>query len=186
MLYYLVGLLDVNSYKYVEEIQKNLSDKFNLYTDLPVLHITLEVIEDPDIKRLIFLLGNIFKNYTEFSIHINGVICFDPPYKSVNLKVEKDTHINNLIEKVNSTLKTEGFKVRENIDDWDLHISLANSYFSDRDWSSEEFNDACLLTKKTNFTRIAEITQIQLWKPINDKNSMVVKSFILMGSDENK
>lgn len=185
MLYYLVGLLDINSYKYVEQIQKNLSDKFNLYTDLPVLHITLEVIENPDIKRLIFLLDDILKNYIKFNIYINGVICFDPPYKSVNLEVEKDIHINNLIKKINSTLKAEEFKVRENIDDWNLHISLANSYFSHRDWSSEEFHDACLLTKEKNFTRKVEISQIQLWKPINDKNSMVVKSFNLVDLGKN-
>ncbi|MCY6370291.1 2'-5' RNA ligase family protein [Clostridium ganghwense] len=184
MVYYLVGLLDKTSYKYIEKIQKDLSDKFNLYTELPVLHVTLEVINEPDIEKLTFWLDNLLKKYSKFTININGVICFDPPFKSVNLKVEKDIHIMNLIENINSVLKAEGFKVRENIDDWDLHISLANSYFSKRDWSAEEFQAACLLTKKKYFKKQSKITEIQLWKPINDKNSMVVKSFTLKNSTE--
>ncbi|WMJ81883.1 2'-5' RNA ligase family protein [Clostridium sp. MB40-C1] len=179
MIYYLVGLLDKRSYKAVEKIQKYLSDKFDLYTDLPVLHVTLEVITDPDMNNLLPVLDNILRKYNKFSINIDGAICFNPPYKSVNLKVEKNNYIMNLILDINSTLKSNKFSVRENIDDWDLHISLANPYFAKRDWSEEDFSNACIIAHENNFQKTGQITKIQLWKPVNNKDSMVVQSFDL-------
>lgn len=181
VLYYLVALLDKSSYSSIEEIQKNISLKYNLYDELPMLHVTLEVINDPDdLNNLCNVIGDILLNYSKFFIKIDGSICFDPPFKSVNLKVENNGTIYDLIHKVNSELKKNGFKVRENIDDWDLHISLANINFSKRDWSNEEFAEACRIISEAKFHSKAEITKIQLWQPINDKAKMVVKDFNLM------
>ena len=52
MNYYLVALLDEDSYEEIESLQKNISKRYNIYKELPKLHITLEVIKDPDMDLL--------------------------------------------------------------------------------------------------------------------------------------
>lgn len=179
MQYYLVALFDEKSYRKIEFLQKQIADKYNLYEKLPTLHMTLEVIDEPELDKLIPSLDNILNNHSKFALKINKGICFDPPYKSVNLKVEKDTVIRNLVYDINHSLKSYNFKVRENIDDWDLHISLANIYFSKREWGKYEFNNACEYIMDMEFDINPDICEVQLWKPVNNKGEMVLYRKIL-------
>lgn len=180
MLYYVVGLLDIDSYNYIEEIQKSLSKKYHLYTDLPTLHVTLEVIESPDnINNLCTIVESILAEFKSFSVQIDGAICFNPPFKSVNLKIQNKDTIRRLVYKLNYTLKQNGFSVRENISDWDLHISLANTNFSLRKWTEEEYNEACIFVTENNYKILSKINKVEIWKPINDKDKMVISSFSL-------
>ena len=133
MIYYLVGLFDEISYGYVEAIQKSICSKYNLYkadTNLPKLHITLEIITNPNICDLDVSLKDILKNYSKFQVELNGVICFDPPYKSVNLNINNTGTIYELSKKLNSILGSKGFNVREHIENCNIHISIANTTFA--------------------------------------------------------
>lgn len=179
MKYYLVALFDEESYGYMEQIQKKLCRKYKTYKNLPMLHITLEVIEDPEIEELSKLVNDILKPYKRFKVMIDGAICFEPPFKSVNLKVENKGYITRLTRLINDKLKINGFKVRENIDNWDLHVSLANTNYSAREWSNKEYSSACQATKDEDIKRMATIQRIELWKPINNRKEMVIKSFSL-------
>ena len=182
MIYYLVGLFDKVSYKYMESIQKSLCKKYNLYsseTNLPKLHITLEVITDPCLYDLDVSLKNIIKNYSKFEFKLNGVICFDPPYKSVNLNIKNEGTIYELSKNINYNLNLQGFNVRKHIEDWNLHISLANTTFADREWSNSEYLAACNLAKDENFSKTIAVDTVELWKPINNNNEMVVKQYEL-------
>lgn len=179
MKYYLVALFDEDSYKSIEGIQKNISKKYNLYKNLPTLHITLEVIEDPDIDKLDEILKSILKSYKQFKVEIDDVICFNEPYKSVNLKVENKGYIERLNRTINNKLKINGFNVRKSSSNWDLHISLANTNFASREWSKSEFLNACLRTQQDGFYKLAKIERIELWKPINNKRDMLIKSYPL-------
>lgn len=179
MKYYLVALFDQDSYSSMERIQKNICKKYKIYKNIPTLHITLETIEDPDIDKLTKIISDVLKPYKKFKVETNGVICFDPPYKSVNLKIESKGYIARLTRNINDTLKLHGFNVRENIDNWDLHVSLANTNYAIKEWSSKEYIAACDLAKKDGFYKLAKIEKIELWKPINNKKEMLVKSFPL-------
>ncbi|GCD09324.1 2'-5' RNA ligase family protein [Clostridium tagluense] len=182
MIYYLVALFDSVSYKYVELLQKTLCEKYNLYrseTDLPMLHITLEVITNPNLCDLDISLKNILTNYTKFQVELNGVICFDSPFKSVNLNINNKGTIYELSKHVNSVLNSQGFNVREQIENWNLHISLANTTFADREWSNSEYLSACKLAKDEEFLKTITIHSVELWKPINDNKEMVVKKYTL-------
>ncbi|AJA49966.1 2'-5' RNA ligase superfamily [Clostridium pasteurianum DSM 525 = ATCC 6013] len=179
MKYYLVALFDKDSYLFIEKIQKRICKKYKLYKKLPVLHITLEVIDDPDIEKLDKIVTEIINPYKKFRVKLNGVICFDPPYKSVNLKVENKGYITRLIRQINEKLKFYHFKVRENIDDWDLHVSLANTNYAIRNWSTDEYMMACENTKNSDPQKVARIDRIELWKPVNNKKTMTIKSFSL-------
>lgn len=179
MKYYIVALFDENTYKHLEKIQMELSKKYNLYSKLPKLHITLEVIDEPDINKLQEIISNILKDHKKFQVEINDVICFDPPYKSVNLKVNEGGIITDLSKNFNKTLRAHNFNVRDNIEDWDLHISIANTNFSSREWSQEEFVQACTLLKSQKCNFLGTIEKIQLWSPINDSDKMIIHSYEL-------
>jgi 2'-5' RNA ligase len=179
MKYYLVALFDTESYSAMEKIQKSICQKYKIYKNIPMLHITLETIEDPDMDKLSQVITDILKPYKRFKVETNGIICFDPPYKSVNLKIENKGYIIRLAKIINDRLKLHGFNVRENIDNWDLHVSLANTNYAIREWSGREYVAACIDAKKDGFYRMSKIDRIELWKPINNKKEMLVKSFPL-------
>ncbi|ERI95203.1 hypothetical protein HMPREF1982_00428 [Clostridiales bacterium oral taxon 876 str. F0540] len=179
MKYYLVALFDTESYNAMETIQKSICKKYKIYKNIPMLHITLEVIDDPDIDKLSKIITDILKPYKKFKVETNGIVCFDPPYKSVNLKIENKGYIIRLARTINDTLKLHGFNVRENIDNWDLHVSLANTNYAVREWSGREYVAACNSAKQEGFYRLAKIERIELWKPINNRKEMLVKSFPL-------
>ncbi|KGM99747.1 hypothetical protein Z969_10465 [Clostridium novyi A str. 4570] len=179
MRYYLVALFDNEDYKKIEKIQKSIAKEYNIYNSLPMLHITLEVIDNPDVDKLEKVIRKILEPYKKFKVQISGVICFEPPYKSVNLKVEGKGYINRLCRNINDTLKLYGFRVRKNIENWDIHISLANTNFSSREWSYDEYSTACSNLKQDKVCEMITINKIELWKPINDKKRMVVKSIPL-------
>ena len=182
MIYYLVGLFDEVSYKYIESMQKSLCEKYNLYrsdTNLPKLHVTLEIITNPSLNDLDISLKDIFKDYTKFEFELNGVICFDPPYKSVNLNIRNKGTIYELSKNINSNLNLQGFDVRKHIENWNLHISFANTTFADREWSNSEYLAACNLAKDENFSRTISVDTVELWKPINNNDEMVVKQYEL-------
>ncbi len=182
MIYYLVGLFDEVSSEYMKSMQKRICKSYNLYSsddDLPVLHITLETIDNPNLPDLHVSLKHILKDYTKFQVDINGVICFDPPYKSVNLNIKNKGTIYELSKKINYVLKSQGFKVREDIEEWNLHISLANTNFADREWSDNEYLTACSLAKDENFSETITMHAIELWRPVNIKDQMVVEKYSL-------
>jgi len=71
----------------------------------------------------------------------------------------------------------QGFNVRKHIENWNLHISLANTTFADREWSNNEYLSACNLAKEENFSKTITVDAVELWKPINNNDEMVVKQY---------
>ncbi len=173
MQYYLVGIIDSLSYNKIEKLQIDLSKMYSLYDVLPMLHITIEIIKEPSLDELKRDLNILLRDIKKIPLTIEKGICFKPPFKSVNMKVEKTKEIINFINITNSRLKALGYKVRENIENWDLHISIANTNFSNHKWSTVEFNEACSLIINKEYSIYPLIEQIQLWQPINDKENMV-------------
>ena len=179
MKYYLVALFEKESYSKMEIMQKKLCQRYKLYKNVPVLHITLEVIDDPDIEKLSKIINDMLKPYKKFKVETNGVVSFDPSYKSVNLKIENKGYITRFARQFNDTLKLHGFKVRNNGDNYDLHVALANSNYPIREWANNEYIAACDTTKKQGIFKLSKIDRIELWKATNNKREMVIKSFPL-------
>ncbi|MDP4144863.1 MAG: 2'-5' RNA ligase family protein [Bacillota bacterium] len=179
MKYYLVALFDNDSYNFVEGIQKDICKKHKLYKKLPTLHITLEILDDPNMEELHKVLSEILSPYKKFRVCLNGVICFDPPYKSVNLRVENKGYLVRLARIINEKLSLRGFNVKDTIHNWDLHVSLANTNYAARNWSEAEYYAACESIKSKGIQKLARIDRIELWKPVNNKKSMVVQSYPL-------
>ncbi|EGT3617498.1 2'-5' RNA ligase family protein [Clostridium perfringens] len=180
MLYYLVALFDKDSYALIKPMQESISNEYKLYKNLPMLHITLAVIEDPDMDKLNDVIKNTLKSYKKFKVCLNGVICFGSPYKSVNLKVDESIgKIKEISRLLYKNLTKEGFTLTSNPDTWHLHVSLANPYFAQRVWGEDEFESACIKLENYGFNKDLLIDEIQFWRPINDESKMVVFKYPL-------
>jgi hypothetical protein len=182
LIYYLVAILDSESYTKLELIQRDICTKYNLfapYEKLPTLHITLETMDGPDLSLLDKSIREVLENYSSFETACNGVICFEPPFKSVNLSILQGGVIESLSHDLNSYLKEKGFKVRDNLSHYKLHVSLANSFFSKKNWTDLEYEDACLFAQISSCNIKIKINELQLWKPINDEKDMVVYTYFL-------
>jgi len=183
MINYLVALLDSDSYKKIEVIQRELCLKYKLFEvneNLPMLHITLETIENPNLELLNAAIERILKDYSFIDAFCEGIICFEPPYKSVNLKISQEGALKELSSTLNKTLKEIGFNVRKDISSYELHISLANTYFSKKQWTDFEYNTACTYAKDMCCHMKIRINKLQLWKPINNESEMVVYTYNLI------
>lgn len=179
MRYYLVALFDDDSYKNMEPLQKSLSKKYKLYKNLSTPYITLETIDNPNLDKLDEILRKIFKPYKRFKVELNDIVYFEEHYKSINLKVENGGYIKRLCRLLNDTLKLHGFNVRENINDWNPHVVIANGNLSNKDWKKNEFELAYSTTRKEICLNMAKIDRVELWKSLNNKKEMVIKSYSL-------
>lgn len=179
MKYHLVALFDTESYSDMEAIQKNICKKYKLYKNTPFMHIALETIEDPDIEKLSKILTDILKPYKKFKVETSGLLSFDPPYKSVKLKIENKGYIIRLARTINDTLKLHGFNVRENVENWDLNVPLASSTYTIKELPGKEFAAATSASKKEGFYKLPKIERIELWKTVNNKKEPAIKSFPL-------
>jgi 2'-5' RNA ligase len=179
MKYYLVALFDNDTYSNLEVIQKDMCHKYKIYKNQPMIHIPLEVIDDPNMEVIDNIINGIIKPYKKFKVYSSGALSFDAPYKSVNLKIENKGYIIRLAKKINEKLKENGFKVRENIENLDLHASLANTSYIIKELSNKESGAASIENKKGGFQGIAKIDRIELWKGSNNRKDMIIKSYPL-------
>lgn len=179
MKYYLVALFDAESYAEIEKVQRNICQKFKLYRNVPTLHVILETVEDPDIDKLSRVVADILKPYKRFKVETNGIVSFDPSYKSVNLKLENKGYLIRLARTINDTLKLHGFNVKEITDNWNLHVSLASTNYTVKDLASKDYIAASSNSRKNGFYNLSRIDRIELWKSVSNKKEMLVKSFPL-------
>lgn len=179
MKYYLVALMDRDSSSYVENIQRGVCKKFKAYRNQPAPHITLEVVGDPDVEKLSRIINDMLKPYKKFRAEINGTISVDAPRKIVNLRVENKGYIIRLARNFNDKLKLHGFSVRDGFDKMELNIPLANINYSNREIMNREYMAAGDSSKKENQKRYVKIDRVELWKSINSKREVVIKSFPL-------
>ncbi len=179
MKYYLVALFDDESYKAIEPIQKSLSKRYRLYKNLPTLHITLDIIEDPDINKLDEVLNKMLKPYKKFKVELMDMMYFDEPHKSLNIKVESKGYIKRLARSINENLKLHGFNVKTAPEVPNLQLSLLNINFPPREWNKNDLLKGHNLPKREGFNKMPKISRIEVWKATNNKKETVVKSYPL-------
>lgn len=179
MKYYLVALFENDSYEVIEKIQKDICRKNKIFKNMPVPHITLEVIADAEqnTDKLYEIISDTIKGYKKFKVESSGIISFDSPYKSFNLMIENKGYIIRLARIINQTLKEHGFNVNTDAENINLNVSLASTNFSGRELNSKEFNEATEKAKVQNMRMMATVNRIELWKSTNNKKETVVKSF---------
>ncbi|WP_333860177.1 2'-5' RNA ligase family protein [Clostridium sp.] len=179
MKYYLVALFDKDSYFYIQRIQKSICRKYKLYKNIPMLHITLEVIENPDLEKLTKVISDILKPYKKFKVQIND-ISMDPFYKAINLKIENKGYIIRLARQINEILRLHKFNVRENLNDINLKVLLANTSYQMRESNSKQHSNTFHENiKRESNHKMVKIDRIELWKAVNNKKEVTLRKFSL-------
>lgn len=181
MKYYLVALFDDESHNFVEKLQRSITRKYRLHQSHNSLNynIILEIIDDPDFEKLDTLIEKILKPYKKFKVEINNLLSFDPPSKYVNLKIENKGYIVRLARNINDTLKLSGFNVRDHLDNINLHVHIANASSPSKYLLKEAPSINMSTFNNPNSKLLAKIDRFELWKSINNKKKVLVKSYKL-------
>lgn len=180
MKYYLVALFDDDSYSNILHFQKNICKKYKLHHRSTKPHITLKVIEEPDIEKLDKLITKILSPYKKFKVNLNKKLYFETPHKSVNLSVENKGYIMRIARNIDSTLRLARFDVLNNDSNSKLNIFLGKSNSNGKsNFFSNENIKIPQNRKPNNPYNLAKISKIELWNSINIRRNTVVKSYTL-------
>ncbi|MBP3915659.1 MULTISPECIES: hypothetical protein [unclassified Clostridium] len=172
MKYYLVALFDDVSYKNLSPIQRSLSKKYRANRNSPIPYIPLEVIENPNIDKLNTVIDKILKPYKNFKVELSSTVTLCDSNKTLNLKIEKIGYIKKLDRLIGDNLKMYGFNVKN--DNSDLHLSLANINYINRDnkkFDTEIEYKPSILTLKVN--------RLELWKISNNRRETLIQTYPL-------
>ena len=172
MKYYLVALFDDVSYKNLSPIQRSLSKRYRANRNSPIPYIPLEVIENPNIDKLNTVIDKILKPYKNFKVELSSTVTLCDSNKTLNLKIEKIGYIKKLDRLIGDNLKMYGFNVKN--DNSDLHLSLANINYINRDnkkFDTEIEYKPSILTLKVN--------RLELWKISNNRRETLIQTYPL-------
>ena len=170
MKFYLVALFDDVSYKNLSPIQRSLSKKYRANRNSPIPYIPLEVIENPNIDKLNTVIDKILKPYKNFKVELSSTVTLCDSNKTLNLKIEKIGYIKKLDRLIGDNLKMYGFNVKN--DNSDLHLSLANINYINRDnkkFDTEIEYKPSILTLKVN--------RLELWKISNNRRETLIQTY---------
>lgn len=167
--YYLAARLEGELLEKALMLQEYLATRYSLYQKpYPPLHVTVGVILPQNKKSLskaVELLKSTVENYLPFDIRAISINCFDRPYKSVNLLIEKNHKLSSLSAEVYQVMQENNIEARP-FNNWDYHISLANTYYAAREWTYQEFREAVSLLRSEEINHKCTISKIELWDPI--------------------
>lgn len=172
MKYYLVALFDDVSYKNLSPIQRSLSKKYRANRNSPIPYIPLEVIENPNIDKLNTIIDKILKPYKNFKVELSSTVTLCDSNKTLNLKIEKIGYIKKLDRLINDNLKLYGFNVKS--DNTDLHLSLANINYINRDNKKLDTE----IEYKPSISTL-KVNRLELWKISNNRRETLIQTYPL-------
>lgn len=170
------------TYDMAKQFQEEVNEKYGLYRILPKLHITLESIyveSDDDIGRATWAIHQVCHKIKSFPIYVNGFACFGPPYKSVQFHVTKTAPLLDFYTTLHARLQGMGLKVKEYPEGVQFHMTIASAAFADREWTEEEYTQACSRLKHLPIHSGFVLKHLELWHPTLDENKKVLAKFWL-------
>ncbi len=166
--FYLVALPENKVLQRALKLQEEFSRRYKVYEHpFPPLHVTVGILYIPRARGLAVatsLLKPLLPPFLPFRLTVQGRSCFPPPYKSVNLRVASSKKLRQISRETVKTLEGAGIKCHP-MDGWDYHISLVNTAFAAREWSEEEYLEACEWLAKEHIRLACHARHIQLWHP---------------------
>ncbi|MBU3181395.1 hypothetical protein [Clostridium psychrophilum] len=179
MKYFLVALFDDLSNTTVQNIQKDICRKYKLYKSSPNLYVTISTVTNPDLEKLDVIVSKILAPYKHFKIGINNNIVLSENFSQVNLKVDDQGYIYRLARNITESLDLHGFNVKTDDNNINLRILLANanhiikkSYNAGTIYIDDTLN-------KDDFYKFVKVSRIELWKQVNNKKEILVKTYAL-------
>lgn len=177
MKYYIVALFDEESYNIIAPIQRNFSKKFRANRNSPIPYITLDILENPNIDKLIPVIEKVLSPYKKFKIELCDNVSVCEYTKTLNLKIEGIGYIKKIFRSLADMLQLHGFNLKTSNND-KLSISLANMNYYNKD--NKRYDDiACDISVKYGKKITLKISKIELWKMSSGKKETPIKSFEL-------
>ena len=173
MKYYLVALFDDESYKNLNPVQRNLSRKFKANRNSPIPYIPLEIIENPNIEKLNEVVDKIIKPYKNFKVELSPRVHLCDLSKTLNLKIEDVGYIKRLSRLLSDNLKLYGFNVKELNINRDMHLTIANMNYLNKD---NRKNNNEIEFKHSIAT--LKVNRLELWK-ISNKREVLIQTYPL-------
>ncbi len=174
MKYYLVAVLDKDSNRELDAVQKTLYRKGKKILKAPYMGIPIDTIEDPDKDKLQATLADLLKPYRYFRVDITGKYVNLPEEKITGLPVTSFGYLKKLQRHLNSFMQLSGFKVsQERADDIDFILSLSQEKLP------REFEATAPLFNTEENKKAFRVEKIELWKTMAAKKDSVVFSIPL-------
>ena len=161
MKYYIVALFNKESYETIFPIQKNISKKFKGYRNSPIPHITLSILENPNIEKLTPVIEKIIKPYKKFKIELDSDVSISEQLHSLTLQMEYRGYIKKIKTSLSDFLELNGFNDLIPADS-ELSISISNVNSSNKD--NKRTDMYCDLIKKNPNKIIKSSNLIDNWR----------------------
>lgn len=172
MKYYIVALLDDESYKSIEPLQRNVVRKYRLSRSNSTFHIPLSVIENPNMDKFDKIISDILKPYKTFKVELGSTLFSDENAKTFSLEIENKGYIRRLSRLMNDTLRLHGFSVKDIETENNMYVAL-NNINSASKYLNKTYNNL------SSTVDMIKINRIELWKSTGGKREFIIKTYPL-------
>lgn len=174
MKYFLVAVLNRESTKDLEYIQRPLVKKGRNSKKPPYMAIPIDTIEDPDKDKLNVFLEELLKPFRYFHVDITGKYINVQDEKLTGLPVTNFGYIKKIQRHLNEYMELSGYKVsQEKSDDKDFIFSMSV------DRLPKDLENTKNLFDTPDNKKMFLVDRIELWKTMNAKKDSVVFSIPL-------
>lgn len=174
MRYYLVVVLDKDSNKKLEYIQRPLHKKGKNFKKSPYMAIPIDIVEDPDLSRLESTLRALLKPFRYFHVDITGKYVNLAEEKITGLPVTNFGYIKKIQRHLNEYMRLHNFKVtQEREEDQDFILSMS------QDRLPKELENTANLFDTPDNRKAFLVDRLELWKSLNAKKESIVFSINL-------
>ena len=174
MRYYLVAVLDKDSNKRFDYIQRPLHKKGKNFKKSPYMAIPIDIIEDPDLTNLESTLRALLKPYRYFHVDITGKYVNLAEEKITGLPVTNFGYIKKIQRHLNDYMRLNNFKVtEERVDEQDFILSMS------QDRIPKELENSVNLFDTDENRKAFLVDRVELWKTLNAKKESIVFSINL-------
>ncbi|MCY6372077.1 2'-5' RNA ligase [Clostridium ganghwense] len=178
MKYHLVALFDDKSNDFITSTQQKLCKKYKLYKTNQKFHIPIQTIINPDMDKFNKIVLDTLAPYKKFKVQVSPNLYLDKSSKTLNLKVQNKGYIIRIARNITDTLSLSGFTLKNDYEK-NLQIYIANSNYTIRKSLSNESTIALTTKTENSDYNFAKINRLELWKPINNKKEILIKSYPL-------
>ncbi|PJI08566.1 MULTISPECIES: 2'-5' RNA ligase [Clostridium] len=179
MRYCLVASFTKDSYSHIENLQRNACKKYKLYKRISNLHVSLQMLEEPNLEKLDSIIKKELSCYKKFKVQVNkSHLTYNSPSKTVSLKVENRGYINRIVRNTNEKLHYGGFKFSMPYKDVNLFIPLANGNYQIKNILEHESNDIHDYNDEKDFSFL-KIESFDLCKLVGHRKIHIIKKYPL-------
>lgn len=180
--YFLVLIPGEELVKTASQVQKIVSEHYNLYPDqiYPQLHITIDRINKGSAERAEEILKNKVKNFGKINIEVDRFSCikFSDQHHLV-LEVNETESLERFSQAVHQSLIAEDISTIENYEEWMFHITIISNIFAENPIPMDELTEICLFMEGMSRPLTAAAEKLEIWKPTLDPVEKIISSFDL-------